>query len=92
MRLLVSACLLGVHCRYDGGSNQLPALEALLAQHDCIPVCPELLGGLPPPGLRQSAREIASLTGRALTSPRHSTAGQRKPCISPHYTTVKRPY
>ena len=49
MRLLVSACLLGVHCRYDGGSNQLPALEALLAQHDCIPVCPELLGGLPTP-------------------------------------------
>ncbi len=49
MRLLVSACLLGVHCRYDGGSNQLPALEALLTQHDCIPVCPELLGGLPTP-------------------------------------------
>ena len=49
MRLLVSACLLGVHCRYDGKSNQLPALETLLAQHACIPVCPEILGGLPTP-------------------------------------------
>lgn len=49
MRLLVSACLLGVHCRYDGKSNQLPEVESLLAQHECIPVCPEILGGLPTP-------------------------------------------
>ena len=47
MRLLVSACLLGVGCRYDGQSNQLPQLEQLLKQHTCIPVCAELFGGLP---------------------------------------------
>lgn len=49
MRLLVSACLLGVGCRYDGQSNQLPQLEQLLKQHTCIPVCAELFGGLPTP-------------------------------------------
>ena len=47
MRLLVSACLLGVGCRYDGQSNQLPQLEQLLKQHTCNPVCAELFGGLP---------------------------------------------
>lgn len=61
MRLLVSACLLGVGCRYDGGSNQLPQLKELLKQHTCIPVCPEQLGGLPtprPPAERQCNRVV----------------------------------
>ena len=45
MKLLVSACLLGVGCRYDGKSNQLPQYKRLLKEHTCIPVCPEQLGG-----------------------------------------------
>ena len=49
MKLLVSACLLGVGCRYDGKSNQLPQYKRLLKEHTCIPVCPEQLGGLPTP-------------------------------------------
>lgn len=51
MRLLISACLLGEACRYDGASKPLPddRLEALLRDHTLIPVCPEQLGGLPTP-------------------------------------------
>lgn len=51
MRLLVSACLLGVRCRYDGKGNPLPQaeLDALLRRHQCVPVCPESFGGLPIP-------------------------------------------
>ena len=49
MKLLVSACLLGVGCRYDGKSNQLPQYKRLLKEHTCIPVSPEQLGGLPTP-------------------------------------------
>ena len=49
MKLLVSACLLGVGCRYDGGHNQLPQLKELLKTHTCIPICPEQMGGLPTP-------------------------------------------
>ena len=49
MKLLVSACLLGVGCRYDGKSNQLPQYKRLLKEHTCIPICPEQLGGLPTP-------------------------------------------
>ena len=49
MRILVSACLMGVNCRFDGKSNLMPQLEELKAKHDCIPVCAELYGGLPTP-------------------------------------------
>ena len=51
MRLLVSACLLGLCCRYDGGSKPCQAVIDLRDQHQLIPVCPEQLGGLPTPRL-----------------------------------------
>ncbi len=46
---LVSACLLGVKCRYDGGSKISDKLMGLAAGGEVIPVCPEQLGGLPTP-------------------------------------------
>lgn len=49
MKLLVSACLLGVNCKYSGGHNFCPAVAALAERHTLIPVCPEQLGGLPTP-------------------------------------------
>lgn len=49
MKLLVSACLLGARCRYDGGSKPCPQVIALTEGHILIPICPEQLGGLPTP-------------------------------------------
>ena len=49
MNLLVSACLLGVSCRYDGGTKPCDAVIALAKTHTLIPVCPEIFGGLPTP-------------------------------------------
>lgn len=49
MRILVSACLLGVGCKYSGGDNADPAVIALQEGVELIPVCPEQLGGLPTP-------------------------------------------
>lgn len=46
---MVSACLLGENCKYSGGNNLSPDLLRLLAGHTVIPVCPEVLGGLPIP-------------------------------------------
>lgn len=63
--LLVSACLLGRPCRYDGRACPLDeaSLAALRARYRLIPVCPEQLGGLPTP------RPPAELKdGRALTA------------------------
>lgn len=52
-RILVSACLLGVCCRYDGIGNPSAQVLDLLKRDDLelIPVCPEQLGGLPTPRL-----------------------------------------
>lgn len=49
MRLLVSACLLGVMCRYDGQSRADEKVLTLLKNHVLVPVCPEQLGGLSTP-------------------------------------------
>lgn len=51
IRVLVSACLMGASCRYDGRSNEREAVLALLddPRIQLVPVCPEQLGGLPTP-------------------------------------------
>lgn len=49
MRLLVSACLLGARCRYDGSCAAHPLAGKLAERHQLVPVCPEQLGGLPTP-------------------------------------------
>ena len=47
--ILISACLLGVGCRYDGESKPLMQTVALMERYHLIPICPEQLGGLPTP-------------------------------------------
>ena len=49
MNILVSACLLGMNCRYDGSHAYCPELERLMDEHILIPVCPEHRGGLDTP-------------------------------------------
>lgn len=57
-KILVSACLLGVNCRYDGGNAESP--ELLEGENkNFIPVCPEQMGGLPTP------REPCEIAGGA---------------------------
>ncbi len=51
MNILISACLLGVYCRYDGRTKQYEAVAPLLQQEKIhlIPICPEQAGGLSTP-------------------------------------------
>ena len=58
--LIVSACLLGVRTRYDGGKLTIPdRLRRLIGEGECIiPVCPEQLGGLPTPRAKSLVRWI----------------------------------
>ena len=46
MKILVSACLLGRNCKYNGGNNYDPKVEALLKDHVAVEICPELMAGL----------------------------------------------
>ena len=60
--ILVSACLLGLRCRYDGNEKTDARVLALLKRRALVPVCPEQLGGLPtprPPSERLGDRVLA---------------------------------
>ncbi len=60
-KILVSACLLGTPCRYDGASKENVRVTALADRYMLIPVCPECMGGLPTPRIpseRQGERVI----------------------------------
>ena len=46
MRILVSACLLGYNCKYNGKNNYNSKIVELLKEHEVVPVCPEMFGGL----------------------------------------------
>ena len=47
--ILVSACLAGFKCKYNGESNTDERIVELVKKGEAIPVCPEQLGGLPTP-------------------------------------------
>lgn len=51
MTIFVSACLLGVCCRYDGQNKPNRKVIGMLGKHTLIPVCPEVFGGLKTPRL-----------------------------------------
>ncbi len=46
MRILVSACLIGYNCKYNGSNNLNTQVKKYIEGHEIIPVCPEMLGGL----------------------------------------------
>ena len=46
---VISMCLAGIPCRYDGEEKLVPEIKALLERNEAIAVCPEVLGGLPTP-------------------------------------------
>ncbi len=49
VKVLVSACLLGRNCKYNGGNNLDPKVVQLLQGREVIEVCPEVLAGLGTP-------------------------------------------
>lgn len=57
MNILVSACLLGINCKYSGQNNRNEKIAELLKVHNLIPICPEQLGGLPTPRPASEIRE-----------------------------------
>ena len=79
MNILVSECLLGVNCRYDGGTFDRPFLQHIVRAGKCrfIPICPEQLGGLPTPrapserlGDRVVAKTGADVTAQYMAGAR----------------------
>lgn len=49
MKILVSACILGVNCKYNGGNNYRADIVEFLKDKEVISICPEMMAGLPAP-------------------------------------------
>lgn len=65
--ILVSGCLLGLSCKYNGGSNSCPKCLELMKKKTLLAVCPEQLGGLAtprPPAEIQAGQGLDVLEGR----------------------------
>ena len=75
---VVSACLAGESCRYDGGCSPCPAVQALVRTGQALPVCPEVLGGLPTPRVPSEIRggRVVAKDGTDVPLP----VGRRKLC------------
>ena len=59
--ILISACLVGINCKYNGGNNFKEKALELVKKGEAIPICPEQLGGLPTPRV---AAEIKIINGK----------------------------
>lgn len=69
-KYLVSACLLGHNCKYNGGNNDNAAVRAFLQDRDYVVFCPERASGLPAPRLPSEIREdkVYSKAGEDVTA------------------------
>lgn len=67
--ILVSACLLGADCKYNGKNNRNENVLRLMEKHTLIPVCPEQLGGLATPRepSEKSGERVVSRSGADVT-------------------------
>lgn len=68
-KILVSSCLLGLNCRYDGGNNYSKEVEEFLKNYEVIPICPEIMGGLPTPRTpsERQADRVINKDGKDVT-------------------------
>ena len=68
MKIMVSACLAGENCKYNGGTNRNEKVIRLMAEHEVITVCPEQMGGLPTPRVPSEIRNgvVTAKDGRIV--------------------------
>ena len=62
MKIMISACLAGENCKYNGGNNRNEKVLQLIAGNEVIPVCPEQLGGLPTPRIPSEIKDGVVMT------------------------------
>ena len=81
MKIMVSACLTGENCKYNGGNNRNETVLKLMEGNDVITVCPEVMGGLSTPRLPSEIRGgiVTARDGRIVDA--QFRAGARK-CLA----------
>lgn len=69
MNILISACLLGVNCRYNGEGQIVKHIDELIEKYNLIPVCPEIYGGMSTPRepSERIGEHVISKSGKDVT-------------------------
>ena len=78
MKIMVSACLAGENCKYNGGNNRNEKVLQLMEGNEVIPVCPEVMGGLPTPRTPSEIRDGAVCMKDGTNVDREFREGARK--------------
>ena len=90
MNILISSCLLGQYCRYDGKTKTYDVIRPLLGRDDLhfIPICPEQAGGLatPRPPAERRGERVVTEAGLDVTE------GQRRLSIWPASFTARKQF
>ena len=79
--VVMSACLLGVPCRYDGGAKRNEAVCSLARRLKAVPVCPEQAAGLPTPRLPAEAQADGRVLLRDGTDVSEAFSGGAHACL-----------
>ena len=68
MKIMVSACLAGENCKYNGGNNRSGKVLRLMDANEVLTVCPEQMGGLPTPRVPSEIRDgiVTARNGRIV--------------------------
>ncbi len=68
MKIMISACLAGENCKYNGGNNRNEKVLQLMEKNDVITVCPEQMGGLPTPRVPAEIKDgvVTARDGRVV--------------------------
>lgn len=68
-KILVSACLLGTNCKYNGENNYSEDIMEFLKDYEIIPICPEIMGGLqtPRPASEIKGEKVINILGADVT-------------------------
>ena len=68
MKIMVSACLAGENCKYNGGNNRSGKVLRLMDANEVLTVCPEQMGGLPTPRVPSEIRDgiVTAKDGRIV--------------------------
>ena len=68
MKIMVSACLAGENCKYNGGNNRNEKVMQLMEENEVITVCPEQMGGLPTPRVPSEIKDgvVTARDGRVV--------------------------
>lgn len=81
-KYIVSACLVGMECRYDGGHKENDCIKQLASSGRIIPVCPEQMGGLSIP---RPPAEICGGTGADVLAGRAKVLDSKGKDVTDHF-------